>query len=149
MPATPGDPSTRMAQERTALAESRTRLADHRSGLAVTRTVLALDRTLMAWVRTATSLMSFGFTVYKFFEYLAQDGPRRPQVIGPRGFALVLMAVGMGALFVATMEHRRQRKLLRETCSMYGSVPGSPAEGVAGAVSVLGIVGIALVYFRL
>ena len=35
--------------------------------LALDRTRLAYERTLMAWVRTATSLISFGFTIYKFF----------------------------------------------------------------------------------
>ena len=38
--------------------------------LAVERTRLAYERTLMAWVRTSTSLISFGFTIYKFFQYL-------------------------------------------------------------------------------
>ena len=32
--------------------------------LAVDRTRLAYERTLMAWVRTATSLISFGFTIF-------------------------------------------------------------------------------------
>ena len=36
--------------------------------LAVDRTRLAHDRTLLAWVRTGTSLIAFGFTIYKFFE---------------------------------------------------------------------------------
>ena len=35
------------------------------------RTRLAYERTLMAWVRTATSLISFGFTIYKFRRILA------------------------------------------------------------------------------
>ena len=35
--------------------------------LAIDRTFLAHERTLMAWVRTAISLISFGFTIYKFF----------------------------------------------------------------------------------
>jgi len=37
--------------------------------LAVDRTRLAFERTMMAWVRTATSLITFGFTVYKFFQF--------------------------------------------------------------------------------
>ena len=31
------------------------------------RTLMAADRTLMAWVRTALSMISFGFTIFKFF----------------------------------------------------------------------------------
>jgi putative membrane protein len=41
--------------------------------LAVDRTWLAHERTLMAWVRTATSMISFGFTIYKFFQYEVDD----------------------------------------------------------------------------
>ena len=34
--------------------------------LAFERTMLAHERTLMAWIRTAISMISFGFTIYKF-----------------------------------------------------------------------------------
>ena len=50
------------------------------------RTFLATERTLMAWVRTSLSMISFGFTIVKFFEYLAEErkrtlvGPVRPNV---------------------------------------------------------------------
>jgi putative membrane protein len=30
------------------------------------------ERTLMAWVRTATSLISFGFTIFNFFRFLRE-----------------------------------------------------------------------------
>jgi len=50
--------------------------------LAIERTRLAHERTLMAWVRTATSLISFGFTVYKFFQYLRESqGRPRPDLL--------------------------------------------------------------------
>ncbi|HMQ67760.1 MAG TPA: DUF202 domain-containing protein [Ignavibacteria bacterium] len=38
--------------------------------LAIGRTVLAQERTLMATVRTSVSLISFGFTIAKFFQDL-------------------------------------------------------------------------------
>ena len=44
---------------------------DTSTRLAVERTRLANERTLMAWIRTATSLIAFGFTIFKFFQYLA------------------------------------------------------------------------------
>ena len=37
--------------------------------LAFERTRIAYERTMMAWVRTATSLITFGFSVYKFFQF--------------------------------------------------------------------------------
>jgi putative membrane protein len=71
--------------------------------LARERTLLAHERTLMAWVRTAASLISFGFTIYKFFDYLVQsnravdDG----RWFGPRAFAMAMMGVGLVALVLA------------------------------------------------
>ena len=60
--------------------------------LAYERTRLASERNMMAWIRTATSLISFGFTVYKFFQFEA--GKSMPAatgfVISPRVFALII-----------------------------------------------------------
>jgi putative membrane protein len=116
--------------------------------LAVDRTRLAHDRTLMAWVRTATSLISFGFTLYKFFEYLRES----PQSaghggsIGPRGFALVMILIGLTALVAATVEHRRSMQALR---AEYGVVvPYSLATVMAGLIAGLGILGLLAVAFR-
>ncbi len=40
-------------------------------------------------MRTSTSLISFGFTIYKFFQYLRENeqGAANEVSIGPRGFA--------------------------------------------------------------
>ena len=48
-------------------------LAEERTNLAVERSVMAAERTLMAWIRTAISMIGFGFTIYKFFQYKAED----------------------------------------------------------------------------
>ena len=84
---------------------------DSSTALALERTRLAHERTLMAWVRTATSLISFGFTIYKAFEYLRQRQPDVAHgVLGPRNFALVLIGLGIGALVLATVQHRGDRR---------------------------------------
>src|SRR5262245_48613828 len=92
---------------------SSTELADKRTSLAVTRTIVALDRTLMAWVRTSTSLISFGFTIYKFFQYLKSDtsltDADRMRLLSPRGVALVMIGLGVIALTLATIDYRKQR----------------------------------------
>ena len=131
------------------LALERTTLADERTDLAVTRTLLALDRTLMAWVRTATSLISFGFTIYKIFQQLAQS-PDAPQhrLLEPRGVALVLMGLGVGGLIVATIDYRRQKKVMEERFRGYGPFLRSPAAGVATIICGLGILGFVLVVLR-
>ncbi|MGB0122630.1 MAG: DUF202 domain-containing protein, partial [Silvibacterium sp.] len=48
-------------------------LAEQRTDLAMRRSIMASERTLMAWIRTALSMIGFGFTIYKFFQYLPED----------------------------------------------------------------------------
>jgi putative membrane protein len=43
-----------------------------------TRTIMAADRTLMAWIRTSLSMLSFGFTIYKFLDAMIERRPARP-----------------------------------------------------------------------
>ena len=114
--------------------------------LAVDRTRLAHDRTLMAWVRTATSLISFGFTIYKFFQYLREKTPGLSErLFGPREFALVMIGIGLMALVLATVQHRRDVVQLRH---WYPAVPYSLATILAGFLSILGIVAFLAVIFR-
>ena len=115
--------------------------------LAVERTRLAHERTLMAWVRTATSLISFGFTIYKFFQYLRQDGSadKPPQFLGTRHFALLMIVIGLVALVVATIQHRQSMRALRLE---YHDVPYSLATIMAALIGLLGIVGLLSVIFR-
>jgi putative membrane protein len=115
--------------------------------LAVERTRLAYERTLMAWTRTATSLISFGFTIYKFFQYLREDRPvADASILGPRGFALLMIGIGVAALVFATVEHRRSMQGLRAT---YGPAPYSLAAIVAGVIAILGGAGMLIVLLRL
>ena len=84
-------------------------LAEERTDLALQRTIIAAERTLMAWIRTALSMIGFGFTIYKFFQYQAEEiaagNIRRPQA--PRNLGLSLIALGTLALIGATWQHRK------------------------------------------
>ncbi len=115
--------------------------------LAVDRTRLAYDRTLMAWVRTAASLISFGFTIYKFFGYLreSQAGVHEGGLFGPREFAILMISIGIGSLALATVEHRLRLKELR---AHYHEVPYSLTTVLAALVSLLGVAGLLAVLFR-
>ena len=62
--------------------------------LSFDRTRMAAERTLMAWVRTALSMISFGFTLYKFLEAML------PQSTSP-----ALIGIGTFALIVACVQH--------------------------------------------
>jgi putative membrane protein len=116
--------------------------------LAVERTRLAHERTLMAWVRTSTSLISFGFSIYKFFQYVRESGQAatHPSVIGPRGFGLIMITIGVLILVLATIEHRREVRALRD---QYGVlVPRSLATYTAGLIATLGVLLLLAAVFR-
>jgi putative membrane protein len=97
-----------MAAVETLPRDRGTVLAEERTDLALDRTVLAAERTLMAWIRTALSMIGFGFTIFKFFQYLPEEvaagNIRRPQA--PRNLGLTLIALGTVTLFVAAWQHR-------------------------------------------
>ena len=115
--------------------------------LAYERTQLAHERTMMAWIRTATSLISFGFTIYKFFEFLHQEQPAAPSsgLLGSRGFSFVMITAGLVALALAIVQHRRSMQTLR---AQGEKIPYSLAAVLAGLVALLGILGLAMVAFQ-
>jgi len=114
--------------------------------LAVDRTRLAHERTLMAWVRTAASLISFGFTIYKFFQFELKGQPPNPErLVGPREFALIMIAIGLVSLLLATFDHRRSMQAMR---AEFGPIPYSTAAVVAGLISLLGILALVAVLLR-
>jgi len=70
--------------------------------LGADRTWMAHERTLMAWIRTATSMIGFGFTVYKFFE---GRPPSPTALLSSRTFAILMIGFGLIALTCATVQH--------------------------------------------
>lgn len=119
---------------------------DNALTLAVERTCLAHERTLIAWLRTALSMISFGFTFYKFFQAENRPAAAR-QLIGPREFALFMIGTGLVALALSTLQHRQSMKRLRAESGAVNA-PMSIATVVAVAVSVLGLATFIAVLFR-
>ena len=103
--------------------------------LAVDRTRLAHERTLMAWVRTATSMISFGFTIAKLVPN--RDNGRESWILDTHTFASIMIAVALVALTFAAIQHHREMRTLR---AQYGDrVPYSNAMLVASLVAAFGI----------
>jgi len=122
-------------------ANRSTQLAEQRTALALERSFLAFERTLMAWLRTALSMIGFGFTLAKFFQYLAEQ--RGGAVIGSFGrtwksdsVGLTMITIGTVSLLIAVIQHRRRVAALRQ---MGLVAQWNLAFWVAGLVSALGV----------
>lgn len=88
------------------IARSANELASERTDLAVQRTFMGASRTLMAWVRTALSMISFGFTIYKFLDAATKGGSvGLMRAGGPRRLGLFLIALGVLSVVFGTIEY--------------------------------------------
>ena len=117
-------------------AKTSDQLATERTDLALERTRLAHERTLMAWVRTATSMISFGFAVYKFFQETEEAHAAQHRLFGPRELAMMLAGIGTLALVLALWQERIALKKLEE---MGGPKQFSVAMIVAIFIAILGV----------
>lgn len=92
----------------------------------------------MAWIRTSVSMIGFGFTIYKFFQYLLETNlTGRLTHYAPRNFGIALVALGMLLLALAIAEYVL---FLRDLSSRTGQkFPVSMALVSALLLSVVGI----------
>ena len=104
--------------------------------LAYERTYLAHERTQMAWVRTSLALISFGFGIAKFFQYLHETQGKNAPIMGPRTVGMIMISMGLGGLALANIQHRRALKALRTECP---ELPQSTAGMTAVILMVLGL----------
>jgi putative membrane protein len=105
--------------------------------LAYDRTYLAHERTQMAWVRTSLALISFGFGIAKFFQYLHETQSPDAPYMGPRTVGMVMITMGLIGLTLANVQHRRALEALRSECP---GLPRSTAGITAWVIMALGIV---------
>ena len=118
---------------------------DTATTLAFERTRIAYDRTMMAWIRTAASLITFGFSVYKFFEFELKNAPASQMVITPRDFGLAMIVIGLLSVLVGAIEHARDLRSLRR---QYVDMPRSLSSIVAMVVGALGLFALVIVVVR-
>lgn len=118
--------------------------SDAGTRLAVDRTRLAYERTMMAWVRTSASMISFGFTIHKFFQFRAETNTApSDRWLGPGEFGGLMISTGLLTLLLASIEHRRSLNLLRAS---YGPMPRSVAGTLGGVMAALGLVALAALF---
>lgn len=118
---------------------------DVNTKLAIERTRAACDRTMMAWIRTGTSLISFGFAIFKFFELELPHGAQVKHLVGTREFALIMVVVGMLSLLMGTIEYRENIQALKK---LDPDIPRSLAGVLAGLIFLLGTLALILVILR-
>jgi putative membrane protein len=137
-----------MAEETQDAQKSSNELAVERTNLAVYRTAGAYERTLMAWVRTAISLISFGFTIYKFFQAFVEKGVQPTfGLMGPRELGILLLAIGFTSMVFATLQNHFDLKRLRlnnPECSL----PFSFSKVLAFLISLLALFLLILALFK-
>lgn len=120
--------------------------ANPQTKLAFERTRVAYDRTMMAWIRTATSLISFGFAVYKFFQIELGLNKAQPKLlIGAREFSLLMVGAGILALLLGAADHWRNMRSLR---AQDPTLPRSLSGVLTAFILALGILTLLAVVFR-
>jgi putative membrane protein len=83
---------------------------------AVENTRMAHERTLLAWVRTSTSLVTFGFTLYKLFQTLEETGAYRTahHFLSPRRLGMSMIAIAVLGLGLAIYQYWSEMSKLRK-----------------------------------
>ena len=120
-------------------------ILDVSTRLAFDRTRVAYDRTMMAWIRTATSLITFGFAIFKFFQLELGTTRQDKHLIGSREFPLSMVGIGLISLVLGAMEHRQNMRSLKAQCP---DIPRSKAGVLAALISALGILALIAVILR-
>ncbi len=113
--------------------------------LAFERTRNSYETTMMSWIRTATSLITFGFSIYKFFQIETPTQRQQGYLIGPREFSLILVSIGLVSLVLATLEYRGNIQALGV---QYAGKRRSLAVVVAALISILGVLALLAMIFR-
>lgn len=107
------------------------------------RTIMAADRTLMAWIRTALSMISFGFTIYKVLEGVADQG-MLPHSDTPQRVGLFLVGIGTLSMILGVFSYWATLKDLRRSEEFRLGRPTlliSTIMTFAGVVLFVGIAG--------
>ena len=99
----------------------------------------------LVFVLLGLSLITFGFAVYKFFQFELKDAPPPNMLIGPRGFGLVLIVIGLLSVVLGMVEQARDLTSLRR---QYVGMPKSLSGLIGIVVAALGLFALVVVVVR-
>jgi inner membrane protein YidH len=106
------------------------------------------ERTLMAWIRTSLSMISFGFTTFKFFQYIEESpgafGASRPH--GALNLGRVMVVLGVLLLALAVVQHWLFLRGLGQRANR--KFPVSLALIGAGLIGLIGLGALLSVFLR-
>jgi inner membrane protein YidH len=103
---------------------------DTATRLAFENIFLAQERTQLAWVQAGLAFISFGFTIAKAFQFLHEQRGENAPLLGARSVGIMMVAIGLVSLVLASAQHRRAMAAIRRQC------PGLPISH-AGVLAVL------------
>jgi putative membrane protein len=107
-----------------------------RNELEMERNFLAHERTLRSWLRTSISLISFGFTIYKFFQEATETQADKERMLSPRIVGMIMILFGLLALLLAQMQRQMAVKKIREA---YPDMQKSISSLISVLVLVFGL----------
>lgn len=120
------------------------------------RTRLGIERTFLAWIRTGVSLIGFGFTIVQFFQKMQGMTARNGRLMAeemPRNLGLALIAAGVLALIISSIQYRGQLRYMWS--DQFRSIAGvsekphrTPAFISAMVLLLIGVAAFVSVFFR-
>jgi putative membrane protein len=99
----------------------------------------------MSTLRTSTSLITFGFAVYKFFQLDLARATQSKALFTAREFGITMIMIGLASLVLGVFEYRRDVSALRKE---FPGLPRSTSGAVASLVAILGIMALIAALFR-
>jgi uncharacterized membrane protein YidH (DUF202 family) len=94
---------------------------------------MSADRTLMSVIRTSLSLISFGFTIFQFFQKM-RDAGTITHAAAPRNFGTMLVLLGIVMLVVGIIY---ERTAMREAGLIYAESRFPPSMTLIAALLLL------------
>src|SRR6185436_8510163 len=114
------------------------------------------DRTLMSVIRTSLSLISFGFTIFQFFQHLNESNVLHGAKMAAGNFGLALLWLGVGMLTLGIVYHLQFMygiRVVREEMTADGYIHGQSVFPIsltlvtAVVLLLIGIVAIVSIAF--